>query len=319
MTKNSRIIIREAESLGLSVDIISEKDHLFSLSNGQSSLLVCELFSMTLNPNGEAYRLSKDKDLTYALWKRNQIPFPEYHHYRNIADFQKRISADDLKFPVITKDGSGSKSINVHMDIQSLSQLEEAAKTYAKGFLVQQMVIGKEYRLLIHNGRLLGALQMVPPHIIGDGVHTVSELITTANLKKEKKMKVTDSVAKNLEKSGYSLESTPAEGTVLMLQKNSRLSEGGESHDCTENVHPEVIALAWKAVAATNLRLGGVDLICSDISIAPKDQSIAFLEVNTYPDLSIHYEPTHGKPQPVVRMILEDLFGSSPSAPMATR
>lgn len=316
MTKNSRIIIREAESLGLSVEIISEKDHLFFLRNDRASLLVCELFSMTLNPDGEAYRLSKDKDLTYALWKRDHIPFPEYHHYRSFADFQERVSSDDLKFPVITKDGSGSKSINVHMDIQSLPQLEEAAKTYAKGFLVQQMVTGKEYRLLIHNGRLLGALQMVPPHIIGDGACTISELIAAANLKKEKKMKITESVAKTLEKSGYTPESVPAEGAVIMLQKNSRLSEGGESHDCTDQVHPEIVALAWRAVTATNLRLGGVDLICGDISTTPKEQSIAFLEVNTYPDLSIHYEPTHGKSRAVARMILEDLFGSSPSTPL---
>lgn len=272
-------------------------------------MLICELFSITLDPNSEAYRLSKNKTLTYALWEKAGIPFPKFFHFRNSDDFEKQLEGVKLNFPVITKEGGGSKSINVHMDIRTQEQLAAAARTYTKGFLVQEMVIGKEYRLLLYKGRLLGALQMIPPHIVGDGIQTVQELIAEANLlKQEKKIKITPAVLATLEKSGYSLQSTPEKGVAIVLQKNSRLSEGGTSQDCTDSVHPDIIKLAWKAVAATNLGLGGIDLICSDISAAPQKQSIAFLEVNTYPDLTIHYSPTKGDAQPVARHILRDIF-----------
>lgn len=309
MTSNSRLIIEEAKRLGLQTEIISDKDHLFLITNGQSSMIICELFSITLDPNCEAYRLSKNKDLTYALWNREGIPFPKYYHFKNLEEFKKQLSSLDLAFPLITKEGGGSKSINVHMDIRTKEQLELAAQSYSGKFIAQQMAIGKEYRLLLYKGKLLGALQMIPPHIIGNGAETVQELIAKANLsKKEKKIKITAAVLTTLEKSGYSLQSIPSEGTIISLQKNSRLSEGGTSIDCTPQVHPDIVQLAWKAVAATNLGLGGIDLICSDISAAPENQPLAFLEVNTYPDLTIHYFPTEGTPQPVIKHILADIF-----------
>lgn len=308
MTKNSQIIAREATALGLDVEIISEKDHLFTINGKENSMLVCELFSMTLDPNCEAYRLSKNKDLTYALWEKAGVPFPKYYHFKNLEVFKKQLPNLDLTFPLITKEGGGSKSINVHMDIRSKEQLESVAQSYAGKFIAQQMVTGKEYRLLIYRGRLLGALQMIPPRIIGDGNSTIQELITKSNLFKEKKIRLTETVFATLGKSGHGLDNILKEGEIVMLQKNSRLSEGGESHDCTESVHPDIIALAWKAVTATNLRLGGIDLICNDIAISPKNQPFAFLEVNTYPDLTIHYSPTVGTARPVAKMILEDVF-----------
>lgn len=308
MTGNSRLIIQEATSLGLQVEIISDKDHLFRISDGEKFILICELFSITLDPNCEAYRLSKNKDLTYALWDKAGIPFPKYYHFKNLDNFNERLPSLNLVFPLITKEGGGSKSINVHMDIRSKEQLEEAALTYSGKFIAQQMVTGKEYRLLMYKGRLLGALHMVPPHVVGDGVHTVQALINTTNLRKEKKIKITPGVLITLEKSGYTLESVLPLGDTLVLQKNSRLSEGGTSRDCTSEVHPDFIDLAWNAVKATNLGLGGIDLICSDISKSPQSQSPAFLEVNTYPDLTIHYFPTDGIPQPVAKHILADIF-----------
>ena len=308
MTKNSRIIIQEAAALGLTIEIISEKDHLFSIHNQANSMLVCELFSMTLDPNCEAYRLSKNKDITYALWERIGVPFPRYYHFKNLLEFQEQNLHTNLIFPLITKEGGGSKSINVHMDVRSKEQLDEAVQSYKGKFIVQQMVTGKEYRLLIYNGRLLGALQMIPPQIKGDGIQTIQSLITEANLAKEKKIKLNASVLATLKSSGHTLEYIPQKNEVIMLQKNSCLAEGGESLDCTESVNPEITALAWKAVKATNLRLGGVDLICNDIASSRDNQALAFLEVNTYPDLTIHYSPTKGKSRPVAKMILEDVF-----------
>ncbi|MGB5019145.1 MAG: hypothetical protein WBO66_05465, partial [Candidatus Moraniibacteriota bacterium] len=136
---------------------------------------MCELFSITLDPAGEAYRLSKDKVLTYLLWERANIPFPKYYHFKNHADFQEKCHNIHFEYPLILKEGGGSKSINVHMDIQSIHQLKKSAASYTKEFLAQQMIIGKEYRLLLHQGSLLGALLLIHPHIIGDGEHTIHE------------------------------------------------------------------------------------------------------------------------------------------------
>lgn len=308
MTKNSLLIIKEAKTLGLSVEIISERKNLFHINGKNKSLLVCELFSIALDPNAEIYRLSKDKDITYALWKRAGVPFPLYHHFKNYSEFLKL--ADDLHFdyPAIVKETKGSKSINVHTGIQSRQELMAAAKNYDKGFIVQQMVTGKEYRLLMYKGKLLAALEMIPPFVIGNGVDTIANLIASANTTKTQKIIVHDAIIRTLKKDGFSSESVPDNAKVVRLQQNSRLAEGGTTSDCTDVVSKEMVKLAWRAVMSVNLNLGGVDMICSDIRRSPDDQVVSFLEVNTYPDLQMHYEPSLGKPRPVIRYILQDIF-----------
>lgn len=308
MTKNSLLIIKEAETLGLAVEIISERKNLFLINGENKSLLVCELFSMAIDPDAEIYRFSKDKDITYALWRRVGVPFPSYHHFRNYSEFLKL--SDDLHFnyPVIIKETKGSKSINVHMGVQSRQELAEAAKSYAKGFIVQQMVIGKEYRLFMYKGKLLAALEMIPPFVIGNGFDTIANLIANANAEKSQKIITHDAVIKTLSKNNLSLESVPNAGKTVYLQQNSRLAEGGTTCDCTEIVNKEIVQLAWRSVSSVNLNLGGVDMICSDIQRSPADQVVSFLEVNTYPDLNIHYEPSFGKQRPVIRYILQDIF-----------
>jgi len=43
--------------------------------------------------------------------------------------------------------------------------------------VAQEMVFGKEYRVLVFGEKVIGALEMIHPHIIGDGVSTVSKMI----------------------------------------------------------------------------------------------------------------------------------------------
>ncbi len=308
MTKNSQLILSEATALGLETKIISDSKHLFRIFNKSRSLLVCELFSVARDPYMEIYRFSKDKAISYALWQEEGVPHPAFHHFKNFEEFKKSITSISLSFPLITKESGGSKSMNVHMNIQSVDELFLVAQTYSKSFLVQQMVTGNEYRLLLYKGKLLGALQMIPPHVIGNGKNTIQELIDLKNINALKKIILSPAVQTTLKKNGLTLKNIPEKNTVVRLQENSRLSEGGSTRDCTAEVHPELLSLAWKSLKALNLDLSGIDIICENISLSPKEQSVYFLEANTYPDLRIHYYPTSGQPQMVIRPILRDIF-----------
>lgn len=308
MTKNSKLIIREAIALGLNVEIIDEKKHLFNIFGRGKSMLVYELFSIALDPYTEVYRLSKDKDITYTLWERNRIPFPPYFRFRNHAEFSDKRRDLKLDFPVITKELRGLKSINVFTNIESRKELDKIAKNYPKGFIVQKMAFGNEYRLLVYKGKLLGALRMVPPHIVGNGSDTVAFLIKQKNNLSEKKIILNETALKTLQKQGFDTQSIPDKDQMILLQHHSRLAEGGTTEDCTDKVHKEIAGLAWRAATAVNLNLGGIDLICSDISLPPDKQNVYFLEVNTYPDLNIHYHPNSGPIRPVAKNILCDIF-----------
>ena len=78
--------------------------------------------------------------------------------------------------------------------------------------------------------------------------------------------------------------------------------------DRTDEVHGNMLKLAIRSARVVNMKLAGVDIICEDISLDPADQKTSFLETNNFPSLSIHYEPSIGKPRRVAKDILEDIF-----------
>ena len=47
--------------------------------------------------------------------------------------------------------------------------------------IVENFVTGKDYRCLVINGQMEAIAERVPAHVIGDGVHTVAELVEITN------------------------------------------------------------------------------------------------------------------------------------------
>ena len=57
----------------------------------------------------------------------------------------------------------------------------EAAVEGAVDGLVEELVAGRNYRVLVVGGRMAAASERIPAHVIGDGEHTIADLIEIAN------------------------------------------------------------------------------------------------------------------------------------------
>ncbi len=309
MTKNFKILLKESRELGLMTDVIYPEKEVVEISDGVQKIIAKEVFSFVDNPLSSSAVLARNKEIAYRLWKREGIPFPQNLYFRNNSLFPTMAEGLNLNFPVVFKKSNGKKSIGVHTNIASFEELQKIVMDSEGSFIIQEMAFGKEYRLLIYKDRLLGALEMIPPQVIGNGIDTVETLIQKQHPKLEKKIIINEKAIRTLEKNGLSLQAIPEDGACVQLQENSCLAEGGSSVDCTDIVHENMIELARKAARAINMRLAGIDLICEDISIDPAKQKVSFLETNSFPSMSIHYEPTVGMPRRVIRDILKDVFG----------
>jgi cyanophycin synthetase len=93
-----------------------------------------------------------------------------------------------------------------------------------------------------------------------------------------------DRIAHRLSRIGYTLETIPLEGESVTLLDNANLSTGGESHDITEEIHPDFVHLAQEAAETLGLRLAGVDILADDLTL-PRSQNehIAIIELNGAP------------------------------------
>lgn len=249
------------------------------------------------------------KDLTYTLLRRQTLPTPTtvFFFRKNFQqeDVQKKLSA--IKFPIIIKDSAGSNSRGIFPYIKNLAEAQTVLNKEISNFrslIAQEMIFGKEYRVLMLDDKVIGALEMIPPRVFGNGKDTIAQLIVEKQKHTRRKTPLDQTLTKILEEQGFSLDHVPNVGEIISIKKSSSLAEGGETRDVTELVNKEIISVCSKASDAIGYYLAGIDIICEDISISPATQTFGILEINGKPDIYIHYNPTHGKSRNVVKDII---------------
>jgi cyanophycin synthetase len=170
--------------------------------------------------------------------------------------------------------------------------------------IAQEMVFGKEYRILILDEKVIGGLEMIPPYALGDGVSTIRKIIQEKQDTTERRTDFDEKLEQILKQQNVTLESIMPKNEIAYIKKSSCLAEGGETSDVTDIVHGDIEKICVAASKVVGKALVGIDVMCDDISKDPKKQSFHIIEINGKPDLYIHYNPTHGQTREVVEDIV---------------
>lgn len=249
------------------------------------------------------------KDLTYTLLKRQSLPTPTtvFFFRKNFkpADIKNKLL--DMQFPIIIKDSAGSNSQGIFPYIKNLKEAQSIINKEILNFrslIAQEMIFGKEYRILILDDKVIGALEMIPPRVFGDGKSTIAQLIAEKQKHTHRKTPIDPALKIILQEQGFSLDSVLAANEIVSIKKSSSLAEGGETRDVTELVNKKIVAICAQASDAIGDYLAGIDIICEDISKNPTTQTFGILEINGKPDIYIHYNPTFGKSRNVIKDII---------------
>jgi cyanophycin synthetase len=153
--------------------------------------------------------------------------------------------------------------------------------------------------------------------VIGDGQHTVAELVDQVNSDPRRgdghatpltRIRFDAIALARLAAQGLTAESVPETGCRVILRNNANLSTGGTATDVTDEVHPQVAARAIEAAHMVGLDVCGVDVVCRDIAQPLEDQGGGVVEVNAAPGLRMHLAPSFGKPRPLGEAIIDTLF-----------
>jgi len=262
--------------------------------------------------------LAGNKHLTKRILSEAGIPVP----YGDIAYTPGSAAAiaSGIGYPVVVKPYDANQGKGVFPNILEPGELEEAFRTavqYSRAVIVEKYIPGKDYRLLVIDGKLAAAAERKPPVVTGDGISTIKQLVDVENENPlrgsdhEKPLtyiKIDEMSSQVLAKFGYSENSIPEKGTRVLLRYNGNLSTGGTAQDCTEEVHPTIALLAVKAAELMNLDVAGIDITCEDISEPLTPQNGALIEVNAAPGLRMHIYPTEGKSRNVAGNILDMLY-----------
>jgi cyanophycin synthetase len=265
-----------------------------------------------------AVDMAGNKHLTKQKLSEAGIPVPQgdvAYTYRSAAAIAAAIG-----WPVAVKPFDANQGKGVSTNITSFAELEsafEAAARYSHAVIVERHIEGKDYRLLVVGGKMVAAAERRPPFVVGDGVHTIRELVEIENrdplrgTDHEKPLtiiRIDEMTRQVLAKNGYTEDSIPKAGEKVLLRCNGNLSTGGTARDCTDEVHPHNADLAVKAAELMELDIAGIDITCADISKPLGEDNGAVIEVNAAPGLRMHIYPTEGKPRNVASDIIGHLF-----------
>jgi len=265
-----------------------------------------------------AVEIAQDKDDTRRVLGNIGLPVPQ----GGIATSVERAVelAEEIGFPLILKplDASHGRGISGRLDdVEGLRRAWEANKDMGRKMVIERFVTGNDHRVLVVDGKVAAVAERVPAHVVGDGTHTVRELIRTANQDPRRGRghtrtlthlpddRLTDAY---LAKTGFSTEYVPAEGERVFLRATANLSTGGTSVDRTDEMHPDNVTACEMAAGIVGLDIAGIDVLSEDISVPFRENGAVIIEVNAAPGLRMHSHPSEGMPRNVGAPIIDMLY-----------
>jgi cyanophycin synthetase len=265
-----------------------------------------------------AQEVAQDKNLTNQLLREAGIPVPAGEPVTS-AD-EAWAAAQDIGAAVVVKPQDGNQGKGVALNLKTEDQVRaayEAAAAISKRIIVEQYCPGQDYRVLVVGDRMVAAARREPAQIIGDGLHTVEELVAIANQDPRRADHHANILSKIcldavslgvLREQGLFPASVPAAGRKVLIRRNANLSTGGTAVDVTDLVHPETAARAIEAAQVVGLEIAGVDIVCPDIARPLEEQNGVIVEINAAPGLRMHLSPSSGQARPVGEAIIDMMF-----------
>jgi D-alanine-D-alanine ligase-like ATP-grasp enzyme len=209
---------------------------------------------------------------------------------------------------------SGGKGVFAPIKSEQVfrSAFELTAAKYSQ-IIVEEYVEGSVIRLLYAKPYIIGARSDKPAYVVGDGHHTIAELIEIKNKERIKRktylpIVITDELLQYILNVGISLAQIPEVGRHIRLVSNSQAFSGGESWTCGDTIHPSYLKLFGEICATMpDLKLAGIDVIIRDYRAPARSEDYRILEINSSPGVAAFYFPWEGQTQDVASVIIERL------------
>ncbi len=266
-----------------------------------------------------AEAIAQDKQLTKKLLAAAGVPVPLGREVLTCEDAWA--AACEIGLPVVLKPKGGNQGKGVTVNITSREQLDAAyatAAAFSEEILVERFMRGHDFRLLVVGDKLVAAARRAAPHVVGDGTHSIRELVAEVNRDPRRgtghstsltQIRFDDIALACLATQGLTADSIAPFGQRVPLRHNANLSTGGSATDVTDDVHPAIAERAVSAAQMVGLDICGVDVVCDSIAHPLEGQGGGVVEVNAAPGLRMHLSPSYGKGRPVGEAIISSLFG----------
>lgn len=316
MEFSTQLLMREAYLRGYEIDILDRKQNIIKIVAPKKEILVKQA-TQTDKDTLMSFLAMENKYVTQVLLKEKGLA----HTHAQLFDDAK--SAVE-KYPlflnrkIVIKPNHANYGEGIFfIEPNSKEEFKKAVMAIEKRrdqILIEPFFQGEEFRFLVIDNKVVGIVKRIPAHVVGDGIHTIRELIEIKNKRNKsnalcyKSLELSITVRANLQKQNLNPQSILKEGQTAWLRFNSNVSTGGEPLDFTEKVHPDFKKIALLATKAVNVKICGVDMLIKDAQKKPTEGEYVIIELNHNPALFIHRYSLNGKKRYVEKPLLDFLI-----------
>ncbi len=274
--------------------------------------------TVTANTNQIATDIAGNKHATKKLLGEMGVPVPKGYRIREEEELESTL--ESVGFPVVIKplDGNHGKGATVGItDLEHAKIAFEKAKEYSRWVIVEQQLVGADFRALVVNNRLIAVAERIPAHVVGDGKSTIQELIDKTNADPRRGfghenvltlIEIDGQTLRCIRTRDYELDTILPEGEILHLKTTANISTGGTAIDRTDEVHPLNVFLFERIARIIGLDVAGVDIIAPNVSEPLAESGGGIIEVNAAPGFRMHLAPSEGIGRNVAEHVLDMLF-----------
>ena len=265
-----------------------------------------------------AVDIACDKEETKNLLGASEIPVPKGVIIRNEEGLKDAI--DTVGYPMVLKPVDGNHGKGATTDINSWEHAVKAlaaAQVYGRSVICERYITGFDFRVLVIDNKFICAALRTPASVTGDGEHTIQWLVDETNKDPRRgfghekvltAIKLDEFSDKMLQDKGYTLDTIPPAGELVLLKPTANLSTGGTSTDVTDEVHPSNVFMCERIAQIIGLDICGIDIMAPDLRLPINENGGAVLEVNAAPGFRMHIDPAVGLPRNVAEPVIDMLF-----------
>jgi cyanophycin synthetase len=308
-------LVRAAEARGIPWLRLNDQS-LVQLGHGKYQKRIQA--TVTSETRHIAVSIASDKEETNKILESVGLPVPRQRLVRSAE--AAVAAAKRLGYPVVVKPLDANHGRGVGINLKTDDEVAAAfdkAREHARTIIVETFIEGFDHRMLVVNGELIAVAKRVPGHVVGDGTHTIAQLVDIVNSDPRRgvghekvltRIVFDDQAERLMAKAGVTKDTVLPAGEVFFLRSTGNLSTGGTAIDLTDVVHADNREMAVRAAQAIGLDVAGIDFISPDISTSYKTHGGAICEVNAAPGFRMHVAPTEGTPRDPAGPVIDMLF-----------
>ncbi|MGO2940021.1 MAG: hypothetical protein ACTIDA_05760 [Pseudolactococcus laudensis] len=176
-------LIADAIKYGIQFQVLDEVEQILKLTYGSHTEYIKE-GNITHFDSALSHALMENKIVTKAILNTAGIQVPSSFEFHDLNDALRHFDQLPSAFVVKPKSTNYGIGISIFKKTTTQADYEQAVKIAFENddaIIVETYAHGTEFRFYVQNGEVLAVLERFPANVVGDGVHSIQQLVAIKN------------------------------------------------------------------------------------------------------------------------------------------